>query len=155
PVAARADTSEVTGLTTSLSTTDIARVIDENPPNLNDYGLSNPRIELDFKAAGDKEYRKLFIGDKSPTGSELFAKRNDEKRVFLIAGYQESTFNKSAFDLRDKTLLKFERDKVDALDVSAGGKTLAFAKQGTDWTIAKPLDVRADSSAVDGLIGRL
>ncbi len=31
---------------------EIVRVIDENPSNLNDYGLSNPRVEVDFKAAG-------------------------------------------------------------------------------------------------------
>ena len=37
--------------------------------------------------------------------------------MFLIAAFQETTFNKSTFDLRDKTLLKFERDKVDGVDV--------------------------------------
>jgi hypothetical protein len=155
PLTSKADDSEVSGITSALSSVEMTRVVDENPANLTDYGLSNPRIALDFKASGDKDYRKLFIGEKSPTGSDLFAKRNDEKRVFLIPAFQESTFNKSTFDLRDKTLLKFDRDKVDALDLSAGGKTTAFAKQGSDWKIAKPLDVRADSSTVEGLIGRL
>jgi hypothetical protein len=69
PVAAKADETEVSGITSALATTDIVRVIDENPASLNDYGLSNPRIEVDFKVAGDKEYRKLLIGEKSPTGS--------------------------------------------------------------------------------------
>ena len=99
---------------------DIVRVIDENPSNLNDYGLSNPRIEVDFKAAGDKDYRKLLIGEKSPTGADLFAKRNDEKRVFLIPAFQETTFNKDTFELRDKSVLKFDRDKVDGVEVDRG-----------------------------------
>jgi hypothetical protein len=89
PVTAKADETEVSGITSALATTDIVRVIDENPTSLNDYGLSNPRIEVDFKVAGDKDYRKLLIGEKSPTGSDLFAKRNDEKRVFLIPAFQE------------------------------------------------------------------
>jgi hypothetical protein len=155
PVSSKADDSEVSGITSALSSLELTRVIEENPTNLLDYGLSNPRIELDFKATGDTGYRKLLIGEKSPTGGDLFAKRNEEKRVFLIPAYQESTFNKSTFDLRDKTLLKFDRDKVDALDVAAGGKTTSFGKQGGDWKITRPLDVRADSSSVDGLIGRL
>jgi hypothetical protein len=155
PVAAKADESEVSSITSALATTDIVRVIDENPTNLNDYGLSNPRIEVDFKAAGDKDYRKLFIGEKSPTGADLFAKRNDEKRVFLIPAFQESTFNKDTFALRDKVVLKFERDKVDAVEVEAAGKTLVMAKDGADWKIKKPLETRADYGSVEGLIGRV
>jgi len=155
PVAAKADETEVSGITSALATTDIVRVIDENPSSLTDYGLSNPRIEVDFKAAGDKDYRKLLIGEKSPTGSDLFAKRNDEKRVFLIPAFQESTFNKDTFALRDKVVLKFDRDKVDGVEVDAAGKTLVMAKDGADWKIRTPLETRADYGSVEGLIGRV
>ena len=155
PVTAKADESEVSAITSALATTDIVRVIDENPTSLNDYGLSNPRIEVDFKVAGDKDFRKLFIGEKSPTGADLFAKRNDEKRVFLIPAFQESTFNKDTFALRDKVVLKFDRDKVDGVEVDAAGKALVMAKDGADWKIKKPLETRADYGSVEGLIGRV
>src|SRR5205809_890890 len=110
----------------------VVLVIDENPSELKEYGLATPRIEINFKASGDKEYRKLYIGEKSPTGADLFAKRNDEKKVFLIPAFQESTFNKGTFDLRDKTLWKFEREKVDNLDITAGGKSLAMTRATGD-----------------------
>jgi len=155
PLATKADESEVSGILNALSTADLVRVIDENPTSLNDYGLSNPHVEIDFKVAGDKTTKKLFLGEKTPTGSDLFAKRNDEKRVFLISQYQEASLNKSAFDLRDKMVLKFDRDKVDGVDVEAGGKTLAIAKDGGEWKISKPLAVRADYGSVEGLVGRL
>ena len=74
PIAAKADDSEVSGHHLGAGArSKSSRVVDENPANLNDYGLSNPRIEVDFKAAGDKDYRKLLIGEKSPTGGDLFA----------------------------------------------------------------------------------
>jgi len=155
PVAAKADESEVSGITTSLGQIAIARVIDENPSDLKEYGLAAPRIEINFKASGDKDYRKLYIGEKSPTGADLFAKRNDEKKVFLIPAFQESSFNKGTFDLRDKTLWKFERDKVDSLDIVTGGKSLAMTRATGDWKITKPVEARADFGAVEGLIGRL
>lgn len=155
PMEAPASDSEVSGITSALGQVEIVRIIDENPASLNEYGLSNPRIEIDFKAEGDKEYRKLLIGEKSPTGADLFAKRNDEKKVFLIPATQETSFNRTTFDLRDKTLLKFEREKVDALDITAGGKTLAIAKDGGDWKIAKPVQTKADFGSVEGLVGRL
>jgi hypothetical protein len=40
---------------------------------LKEYGLDVPRIQVDFKAPGDKDSRRLLIGDKSPTGADLFA----------------------------------------------------------------------------------
>jgi hypothetical protein len=155
PAPAKADDNEVNGITSALSSVEVARVIDENPTSLNDYGLSNPRIEVEFKAAGDKDYRKLLIGEKTPTGGNLFAKRADEKRVIAIPAFQESTFDKKTFDLRDKTLLKFDRDKVDKLDVVANGKPIDFAKDGSDWKITKPVAVKADFGSVEGLIGKV
>lgn len=155
PVTAKADESEISGITSALASIDVVRVIDENPTNLNEYGLSNPRIQVDFKAAGDKEYRKLLIGEKSPTGADLFAKRNDEKKVFLIPAFQETTFNKDTFALRDKSVLKFDREKVDGVEVAAAGKSLVMAKDGPEWKIKKPVETRADYGSVEGLVGRL
>jgi hypothetical protein len=155
PVATKADESEVTGITNSLGQIAIVRVVDENPADLKEYGLATPRIEINFKAGGDKDYRKLYVGDKAPTGGDLFAKRNDEKKVFLIPAFQEASFNKDTFQLRDKTIWKFERDKVDSVDLTTGGKTVAMARAGGEWKISKPVDARADFGSVEGLIGRL
>src|SRR5262249_12750171 len=71
PATIKAEDSEVSAITSALSSIEVTRVIDENPSNLNDYGLSNPRIILDFKTAGDQNRRKLLIGEKSPTGGDL------------------------------------------------------------------------------------
>lgn len=150
-----ASESEVSALTSALGQLEIVRVIDEKPTNLNDYGLSNPRIEIEFKAAGDKEPRRLLVGEKTPTGGDLFAKRNGEQQVFLIPVANDTSFNRTTFDFRDKTLLKFERDKVDALDITAGGKTIAIAKDGGEWKMSKPVQTSADFGSVEGLVGRL
>jgi hypothetical protein len=155
PIMSKADDSEANAITTALAQLEIVRTIDENPSDLKDYGLTKPRIEVDLKAAGDKDYKRLAVGDKSPTGSDLFAKRNEDKKVFLIPAFQETTFNKSTFDLRDKTVLKLDRDKVDGLEVNAGGKKLELAKDNAEWKITQPIQSRADFSAVEGLIGRL
>jgi Domain of unknown function (DUF4340) len=152
PLAVTADQGEVSGMTNALSSLEVVRVIDENPTSLNDYGLSNPRIEVDFKA--DKPH-KLLIGEKTPTGSDLFAKRDDEKKVFVIPATQETTFNRTTFDLREKTLLKFDREKVDGIEVAAGGKSLTLTKDGADWKLTKPVQARADFGSVEGLVGKL
>jgi hypothetical protein len=155
PITAKADESEVSGITSAIGQMEIGRVIDPNPTNLNDYGLSNPRFQVEFKGAGDSGYKKLLLGDKSPTGSDLFARRNDEQQVFLIPATNETSFNRTTFDLREKNVLKFDREKVDGIDVTASGKTLTVAKDGGDWKITKPVQTKADFGSVEGLVGRL
>ena len=155
PITAPAADSEVMSLTSALGQLEIVRVVDEKPADLKEYGLAAPRIEIDFKSTDGKPSGKLLVGDKTPTNAGLYAKRNDEPRVFLIQDYQEASLNKSTFDLRDKTLIKIERDKIDGVEVNAGSKPIQFAKDGTDWKITAPLVARADFSAVDGMVGRV
>ncbi len=155
PAAAKADDNEVNGITSALASLEVTRVVDENPASLNDFGLSNPRIAVDFKSAGDKDFKKLLIGEKTPTGGGLFAIRGGDKRVITIPAFQETTLDKKPFDLRDKTLIKFDREKVDSVDIVANGKPVDFAKQGGDWTITKPVPAKADFGSVEGLIGKV
>ena len=155
PVQAAAQESEASGIAGALSQLEVARVIDENPSSLVEYGLGAPRVEIQFKGEGDKDLRKLFIGQKTPTGANVFAKKSDDKRVFTIASSQDPTFNKSTFDLRDKTVVKFDRDKVDNINIAADNKTLELAKSGGDWKIVKPLQAPADLAAAEGLMGKI
>lgn len=153
PVTAQPDEAEISGLTSNLASLEIQRVVEENAADLKEFGLAEPRIEVAFKAGGQAQ--RLQVGQKSPTGTNVYARLNDEKRVLLIPSYLESTFNKSTFDLRDKTVLKMDRDKVDALEIAAGARTLRFAKRGDEWRITSPADVRADFSGVESLVSRL
>ncbi|MEQ1574608.1 MAG: DUF4340 domain-containing protein [Vicinamibacterales bacterium] len=155
PVEADADGSELTNMASSLATLDVQRVVDENPTDLAQYGLNPPAVEVGFRTKDQKNQGRLQIGDKTPTGGDVYAKRPDEKRVFLVSSFLEDTFKRSAFDLRDKTILKFDREKVDGLELTKGGTTLQFARKGADWSIVKPASMRADYATVEGLVTSL
>ena len=153
PVTAASDQSTVSGITSNLSSVEIQRVIDENPPDLKEYGLDSPRVEVGFKANGQQH--RLQLGQKSPAGSDVYAKLPDSKRVFLIPSFLDSTFNRSTFDLRDKSVLKVDREKVDNLEITTKDRTLKFEKKNGEWQIAQPAAGRAEFSAVDGLVSRV
>jgi hypothetical protein len=153
PASGQPDATEVSGLTSNLSSLELERVVDENPPDLNEYGLAQPRIEVAFKSGGQEH--TLLIGQKTPPGTDLYAKRADDKKVFLIPAHVESTFNKATFDLRDKAVMKVERDKLDALELTAGDRSSKFVRPAGEWQIAAPVQARADFNTIEGLVGRL
>ena len=84
PVQADADANEPSSITNSLATLEVQRVVDENPSSIADFGLEPARIEIAFKATGETESGRLLIGDKTPTGTDLYAMREGEPAVFLL-----------------------------------------------------------------------
>ena len=156
PLAVKANPTDIGSITTNLSTLEVARVVDENAADLKEYGLDAPRVEVEFKASGDQAYgevHRLFIGGQSPTGGHVFARRDAEKRVVLIPAHTETIFNRSTFDLRDKTLLAIDRETIDRIAATADGTTLELARDGTGWKLTRPTAAIADPSAADTLLG--
>ncbi|HEY3884130.1 MAG TPA: DUF4340 domain-containing protein [Vicinamibacterales bacterium] len=149
PAPAPADQAEISGITANLASLSLDRVIDEKPSDLKQYGLNPARVEVSFKDGGS---HALLIGNKTPTGTDLYAKLPDKPRVFLIPSYLDATFNKSPFDLRDKSVLKVEQDKVDHIDIATADQTITLVKQGEDWKLTTPFAARADFSAVEGVL---
>ena len=155
PLEAKADDGAATGIVTNLATLDIQRVVDEKAADLAQFGLAAPRIEVGFKRAGQAEAPRLQLGDKNATGGEIYAKLAGSPRVFLVSSFLESTFDKGTFDLRDKTILSFDRAKVDSLEIVTKDQRLAFAKAGDAWRLTSPVDARADLGQVEGAVGSL
>ena len=95
-------------------------------------------------------------GQKTPTGSDLYAKLGDQKKVFLISSFLDSSFNKTTFDLRDKTVLKLDQAKVDALQVTRGADTLKVAKKEGEWQVEQPIASLAatDAAATNARVAR-
>ena len=156
PVKADADSAEPTSIASSLSTVEIERVVDENPASVSDYGLDPPRVDVGFRLKGQKDLQHLHIGEKTPTGGDLYARRQNDKRVFLISAFLDNTFNRTSFDLRDKNILKFDRSKVDSVEIVNGPSTLQFVKHGeVEWNVVKPVAARGDFGAIDGVLSTI
>ena len=156
PEALDADESEVSTLVSTLRSLEIQRVLDEAPTAVTQFGLEPVRAGVGFRLAGETTMHKLDLGNKTPTGGDLYARVDGQPRVLLISSYVEDSLNKTTFALRDKGVLKFARDDVDNVTVEATGTpAIAFTRKGTDWRLSKPLDAKVDFAAVDGLVGRL
>ena len=155
PAATKANETDVAAIGAALSNLELTRVIEDKATDLAPYGLDTPQMEVGYKSKDGKTAGTVLVGHTTTTGASLYAKRGDQPRVFLIASYEEAILNKSTFDLRDKTVLSFEREKVDSIEIVADGKTIDLAKDGSNWKLTRPLTERADAASVSSLMDRV
>ena len=155
PVEVAADDNRATAIASALEALEIQRVVEAEPADLEPFGLADPRVDVGFRTDGDTGLRHLLIGDTTPAGSNRYARTDGDPRVFLIEGFRESTFNRTTFDLRDRSILEFEGPDVEGVVIAAAGRVARFRKADNAWRMVEPWDVRADFGVVEGLVGRL
>ena len=127
----------------AISNIESVREVVDNPSDLKQFGLAEPQIAVEWKAEGGAS-GSFTLGSKNPTQSEIYAMKGGENKVFLVSSFQESSFNREPFALRDKKILKFDRDKADSLVLAKGGNAVELARAGSsDWKMARPVEARA------------
>ena len=154
PVQMDADPPEAISLAQAISNLESVRPVVDNPSDLKQFGLADPPIAVEFKAEGGLS-GSFKLGGKNPTQTEIYAIKGGDNKVVLVSSFQESSFNKEPFALRDKKILKFDRDKADALTLAKGANSIELARKDSDWTVAKPVPGRSDYSAIEGFLTRL
>ena len=156
PFAGVVDVTEVVAIASSLATLELQRVVaePEDAPDLTVYGLAEPRIEVGVTTTTGTDAR-LQIGERTPTGGDLYATIAGSNRVFLISAYLDGTFDRTTFDLRDKTILDFTRNQVDSLEITGADQVIRLRQENNRWSLVSPIEAHADFGVSNGLVGRL
>ena len=155
PVEAPADRNTISDVVTNLANLEEQRVVDENAGDLKSYGLAEPRIDVTFHVDGDKEPKRILLGEKTPASSGVYAKRPSSNRIFLVDTALEAAVDKSTFDFRDKIAVPFDQTTVTSLELASAAQTIRLEKSGEDWKLVKPVQAPADFVSVNGVLGQL
>jgi hypothetical protein len=152
PTQAKVDAAEVDALLANLESARFTRVVDENPKNLAGFGLKNPSLKITVKTAGEKTAKTLLVGDPSPIGHSFYAQREGENRV-LLSPNDKSQWDKSAGQLRDKTIMDFSTQDAVEVQLQLNNKTILITKKGDDWILTDAaLTAKADRSEIKNLL---
>jgi len=154
PKQLRADQDAVSSMLSTLSALNSDRLIEDKAANLDQYGLTQPSIEVDVTEK-NKKTDKLLIGDDTPSGSAAYTAVAGDPRVFTLTSYKKNSLDKSSKDLRDKRLMTFESDKVTRVELLAKKQAIEFGRNKEQWQIVKPGPFRADGFQVDELVRNL
>jgi Domain of unknown function (DUF4340) len=154
PLAAPADASAVDGLVSGLDSLEIDEVVAESPGKLADFGLESPQRTIGLLLQGATEPLKLLLGNKTPDGSSIYAKLPAKPRVFVLASYLATPFDKKPFDLRDRDLLHAKRGAIRSIEIAGPeGSYVLVRGAKEDWAFTRPVATRAGRWSVDSLLG--
>jgi Domain of unknown function (DUF4340) len=150
-----ADQDAASSMVSTLANLNADKVVEEKAADLKPYGLDMPTLDVQIVRKDGKTDR-LLIGDDTLNGAGAYAKLGSDAKVVTVATTVKTGLDKRPDDLRDKRLLTFDSDKLSRVELTAKGPAVEFGKTGqNEWQIVKPRPLRADGSAVDGLIGKL
>jgi hypothetical protein len=149
-----ADAETVYGVLSSLSGLNGDRVVEEKAADLKNYGLDQPAVEVDITGK-NHAVRSLLLGDDTPAGGDAYATVAGTGKVFTLPTYNKTSLSKTLNDLRDKSLLTVEADKVSHLELIKKPETIEFSRVKDGWQFLKPSPSPADGDAVDSLVRTL
>jgi hypothetical protein len=155
PKAMAADQDAAGSMVSALANLNADKVVEEKATDLKPYGLDRPTLDVQI-VRKDGKTDHLLIGDDTLNGSGAYAKLANDAKVVTVGSTTKTSLDKRPDDLRDKRLLTFDADKLSRVELTAKGAAVEFGKNGqNEWQIVKPRPLRADGSAVDGLVGKL
>jgi hypothetical protein len=155
PIQAKGDAAAIGALAASLVGARAERTLEELPKSLADFGLDNPDLIVRFRARGDSQWRRLEFGGKNPTGAWAYVRVDEKPQVILVADTLRAELRRPVLDLRDKSVMDVEAERVTRLVVQRGAQEPLELQRGAQWEIVKPVKARADEWRVSGLVRRL
>lgn len=155
PVQDRADSARVDRLLQDLLRATVERTYEVPEQDAKEYGLATPVYTLALTLKEKAEPVLLELGDLAPSGLHAYARRPGEGKVLLVPSSVRSQAETRAADLRDKTVLAVERDKVQRITIARGTATATLERDGKTWRLTGAVRGRADPNRVEDLLREL
>lgn len=145
PSAQRADSEAISQLLAPLESGKFLSVASETPERLGKYGLEPPAITL--RVEEGKNTATLLVGKKE--GENYYARDTSRPMIFLIDSDLHDKLAEKFSDLRDKTVLHFEAEDINHVDVhNASGAIAMSRKSAEDWSIDEPADEKGKTASI-------
>jgi hypothetical protein len=150
PVTVQGDDASITNLLTTVLDYSIAKVVAEDKSKWADFGVDAPQRTIWVKTGGDKpQEMTVYVGNKAPVGYNVYLRTSKDDKVYVGSQHLLASTSKSLFELRDKTVAKFDPKSITRFTYAhAGQPAIEMIKDGTNWTITKPEPVAADSAEI-------
>ncbi len=163
------DRNKVDGMLDALSGLDLVSLVSE-AESYSQYDLGEDMRVSVTASERETPLMRIDIGKAASTFRHTYVKFPDDRNVYQASGNIRRTFDVEIGAIRDKQVLKLDRNSITGLTLDSGGEKLALVKttkpvepeseesgvpaqEVTAWVTADGLE--ADGSVVDGILGRI
>ena len=151
PVEVAADSGKVSDLLRSL-TQDQIQGFPDKPASLKMVGLDPPRGEIRLTLDGGTEATLLLGEREKKEKGGVYARRSGEEQVLVLKETFLTEIPKQVTDLRDRTLLALDREKVDTIELETPKGRTVLSKAEDTWGIKEPEEASADQRMINDLL---
>ena len=128
PEAYAADSVKVKNMVKAAVDLSITDLISESG-NYERYDLTNDK-KIDVQVfEGGKMVRNFSVGKAAPTYQHTFVRLADDPKVYNARGQLNHTFDHTISNLRDLTVLAFDKDAITDVTIRKGEQSLTLAKK--------------------------
>jgi len=153
PMSAKADDQQVRAMVQRLHDVKVQTFIAEDATELDSYGLQTPAWHVSLNIGQDHTPLTLSLGKIDSERKGIYAKHDDAARVFLLPQELWDNLPKTATALRDKTLMKYEREHITRLGIQAPNEHIVITSTGPrQYTIEQPVQTPGDGDAIYSLL---
>jgi hypothetical protein len=153
PVSTGAEKSAVNNVLSTLKSLKKERQFSVQPGELASYGLVGTSTLVLFELKNGQR-DSIRLGDDTPVGSNAFADKVDTL-VFMIPSYAKRNFMKTLFDWRDKSVAQIKQADVRELHIQNPQGNFRLVKEGSDWLLKSPLQIKADNTAISSILSKM
>jgi hypothetical protein len=128
PKAYFADGIKVRNMVNAAAGINLTALVSESG-NFDRYDLTDSK-KINVRAYADKDKLRDFdIGRQAPTHQHTFVKLPDTPNVYHAQGNINATFETTAGELRDKTVLEYPKEEIKTVTISKADRTLTISKK--------------------------
>ncbi len=154
PLRARGDDQKIGDLIAQITTARIQQFVADDRGDLHPYGLAEPRGSVTLFGENDKQGQMLQIGAvPNMMKDQVYARFSSRGFVYTLPKKVEEVLNARPNDLRDRHLVRIDKNILDRITIDAAGKgKTVLARKGENWTIASRNNAPANAAEVSRLI---
>ncbi len=130
PQAYKGDSIKVKNMVRSAADLTLTALVSESG-NLERYGLSdNLKIKV-HAYNGEELVREFDVGRRAPTNQHTFVALTGSPKVYHARGNIDGTYGHTVDELRDETVLAYEKSDISILTLTRGEQSATFARKET------------------------
>lgn len=132
-----ADPTQVRQLLSSLLEVKVADFIADAPASVSQYGLEKPHLTITVYDKNGAQESLLFGFKQTEQGKDgIYVRRGEGTPVYTVHEWVLNAVNRSALDLRDKTVFSFEPSSVQSADVTVDKEHFTLKRAaGGKWDV--------------------